>query len=78
MGVKVNTEKAQETIQKSKMDRYKVKQEMFDKQKVSKKKKKGNPNKTNSNGGNNKSVPDTSGETWRPFEYLLKQEKSDN
>lgn len=77
MGVKVNTEKAQETIQKSKMDRYKVKQEMFDKQKVSKKKRKFNSNKPNSN-GNNKNVPDTSGETWRPFEYLLKQEKSDN
>lgn len=76
MGVKVNTEKAQETIQKSKMDRFKVKQEMFDKQKVSKKKRKFNSNKPNSN-RNNKNIPDTSGETWRPFEYLLKQEKSD-
>ena len=72
MGVKVNSEKMQENLSNLKKEKYKVKQEMFDKQKV--KKGKGKlPNKNVKN--NQKRVDnDTFGETWRPFAYLLKNE----
>lgn len=73
MGVKVNSEKVQENLSNLKKDKYKVKQEMFDKQKV--KKGKGKiPNKNTKNNNQKRSDNDTSGETWKPFAYLLKKE----
>lgn len=73
MGVKVNSEKVQENLSNLKKDKYKVKQEMFDKQKV--KKGKGKlPNKNNKNNNQKRMDNDASGETWKPFAYLLKKE----
>lgn len=73
MGVKVNSEKMQENLSNLKKEKYKVKQEMFDKQKV--KKGKGKlPNKNVKNNNQKHLDNDTFGETWRPFAYLLKKE----
>lgn len=73
MGVKVNSEKVQENLSNMKKEKYKVKQEMFDKQKAHKKGKGKLPKNVKNN--NQKHFDnDTSGETWKPFAYLLKKE----
>lgn len=74
MAVTVNSDKVQESLDKQKLEKFKVKQEMLDKQKP-KKKSKGKFNKKNPGqkkvtytDSNNESV----GETWRPFAAFFK------